>query len=206
MSRLLVFGGTFDPPHVGHCSILHNAIRAVGPDAVMVIPAGIPPHKAASATPARLRLEMCACFRPLFPGLLISDMELYRGGKSYSWQTVQQLRAQKPDASVYLCIGSDMLLTFTEWYHYRDLLAAVTLVVQNRTIADAGKTYAAATALKAEGGKIMFASGQVETVSSTGLRAAIACGDDTALALIPPPADDIVRRHGLYRTPKGNAL
>ena len=71
--KLLLFGGTFDPPHKGHIRLLQSAIDAVQPDKVVVMPAGIPPHKAASATPASLRLTMCQCFVPLHPDLTVSD-------------------------------------------------------------------------------------------------------------------------------------
>ena len=81
--KLLLFGGTFDPPHNGHVHLLQNAIAAVRPDRVVVMPAGTPPHKAASATPARWRLEMCRCFLPLHENLVVSDWEIKRAGKSY---------------------------------------------------------------------------------------------------------------------------
>ena len=57
--KLLLYGGTFDPPHLGHMNNLRAAMDAVKPDRVIVMPAGIPPHKAASATPAQHRLAMC---------------------------------------------------------------------------------------------------------------------------------------------------
>ena len=60
--RILLFGGTFDPPHNGHMELLRGAMAAVQPDLVVVEPAGTPPHKHASATPAGIRLAMCQCF------------------------------------------------------------------------------------------------------------------------------------------------
>lgn len=196
--KLLLFGGSFDPPHIGHMSILRNAIAAVQPDRVLVVPAGTPPHKAAGETPAATRLAMCACFLPLFPALEISDMEIRRSGKSYTWDTVEQLGRENPGAELYLCIGSDMLLAFTAWHRYRELLAAVTLVVQNRRSEDAAPVLAAAEALKEQGGRILFSGGEVEEVSSTQIRADIAAGKSVQ-GLIPPPADGIVQREGLYR-------
>ena len=66
--KALLFGGTFDPPHAGHMNNLRAAMQAVQPDVVLVMPAGIPPHKHASATPGELRLAMCECFKALGPG------------------------------------------------------------------------------------------------------------------------------------------
>ena len=69
--KVLLYGGTFDPPHNGHLNNLRAAAGRVLPDLAVVMPAGVPPHKAASATPAALRLEMCRCFAGLqgLPGL-----------------------------------------------------------------------------------------------------------------------------------------
>ena len=199
--KLLLFGGTFDPPHIGHISLLKNAIAAVRPDRVLVIPANIPPHKQASATPGNVRRAMCACFVPLHPALEVSDIELRRKGKSYTLLTVQELLALYPGADMYMCIGSDMLLSFTGWYRYRELLQTVTLVVQNRLHEDEALSYKAAEVLRNEGAKILFASGEVEEISSSGLRAALAAGENV-WAQIPSPASDIARRLRLYAPPE----
>ena len=66
-ARLLLYGGTFDPPHVGHVNNLRAAIEAVQPDRAIVMPAGEPPHKRGSHAPAELRLAMCGCFAAADP-------------------------------------------------------------------------------------------------------------------------------------------
>ena len=91
--KLLLFGGTFDPP-----------------------------HKAASATPASLRLTMCQCFAPLHPDLVVSDWEIGRGGKNYTIDTVRMLEERYPGAEIFLSVGSDMLTTFTQWREWQSLL------------------------------------------------------------------------------------
>ena len=85
--KLLLYGGTFDPPHNGHLNNLRAAAGRVRPDLVVVMPAGVPPHKAASATPAALRLEMCRCFyalegTPGLPRLTVSDWKCARPGRA----------------------------------------------------------------------------------------------------------------------------
>ena len=134
--KLLLFGGTFDPPHNGHMRLLQSAIDAVQPDKVMVMPAGVPPHKAASATPASLRLTMCQCFAPLHPDLVVSDWEIGRGGKNYTIDTVRMLEERYPGAEIFLSVGSDMLTTFTQWREWQSLLEKTTLVVQSRYSGD----------------------------------------------------------------------
>ena len=76
--KALLFGGTFDPPHAGHMNNLRAAMQAVQPDVVLVMPAGIPPHKHASATPGELRLAMCECFKALGPQVQVSQWEVDR--------------------------------------------------------------------------------------------------------------------------------
>ena len=71
--KTLLYGGTFDPPHNGHMNNLRAALVLVQPDRAFVMPAGTPPHKHASATPAELRLQMCACFTALSPAVQVSD-------------------------------------------------------------------------------------------------------------------------------------
>ena len=121
--KTLLYGGTFDPPHNGHMNNLRAALALVQPDRALVMPAGTPPHKHASATPAELRLQMCACFTALSPAVQVSDWEIRQGGRSYTVHTLEWLRGQDPDGALYLCVGSDMLLTFQEWYRWQDMLA-----------------------------------------------------------------------------------
>lgn len=198
--KLLLFGGTFDPPHLGHMGLLKNAIEAVQPGRVVVVPAAAPPHKRASRTPAKLRMEMCACFAPLFPGLIVSDIEARREGPSYTVDTVYELERLYPGDDIYLTIGGDMLLGFTAWHRWRELLSLVTLVAQGRGEADEHLP-AGAARLEREGGRVVMAQGAVLPLSSSELRAGLAAGKDL-LCMIPPPADEVVRREKLY-TSKG---
>ena len=92
--KTLLYGGTFDPPHNGHMNNLRAALALVQPDRALVMPAGTPPHKHASATPAELRLQMCACFTALSPAVQVSDWEIRRGGRSYTVHTLEWLRSQ----------------------------------------------------------------------------------------------------------------
>ena len=92
--KTLLYGGTFDPPHNGHMNNLRAALALVQPDRALVMPAGTPPHKHASATPAELRLQMCACFTALSPAVQVSDWEIRRGGRSYTVHTLEWLRGR----------------------------------------------------------------------------------------------------------------
>ena len=195
--KLLLFGGTFDPPHIGHMNLLRGAMQAVQPDLTIVMPAGVPPHKAASMTPGMWRYEMCACFLALEKEcggrIEISDWEIHRQGRNYTIDTVTMLEQKSPGAELYLSVGSDMLLTFTEWRRWPELLQKATLVVESRCEGDMGALHRAARALSAEGGRIVFSQAKALPMASSDIRA----GKAPAEAL-PPETERIAGKYHLY--------
>lgn len=195
--KLLLFGGTFDPPHIGHMNLLRGAMQAVQPDLTIVMPAGVPPHKAASMTPGMCRYEMCACFLALEKEcggrIEISDWEIHRQGRNYTIDTVTMLEQKYPGAELYLSVGSDMLLTFTEWRRWPELLQKATLVVESRCEGDMGALHRAARALSAEGGRIVFSQAKALPMASSDIRA----GKAPAGAL-PPETEQIAGKYHLY--------
>lgn len=191
--RVLLFGGTFDPPHNGHIHLLQQAIRAVAPDWVVVMPACLPPHKSPSTTAPDLRLAMCRCFEPIFPDLEVSSWEIEQGGASYTIDTVAMLENRFPGAQIFLTVGSDMLLSFTGWKDWQQLLARTILVVQSRREGDEEQLAAAAAELEQKGGRVVFAGGTPLEVSSSEIRSG------RGRKNIPPQAREIIRRYDLYR-------
>ena len=123
--KICIYGGSFNPPHLGHTAALRAVRAAIEPDVTLVIPDRIPPHKEltpGSPEPSeRLLMTMLAFSSE--PGVEVSDMELHRSGKSYTVDTVRELRDCNPDAELYLVVGTDMLTTFEQWHDYRALLA-----------------------------------------------------------------------------------
>ena len=132
--RLCIYGGSFNPPHVGHAAAVRAAQREANLDEVRVIPAAMPPHKAlASGSPgAEERLELCRLAFGDLPGVTVSDLELRREGKSYTVDTVRAIRAEEPDAELCLLVGTDMLRTFDEWREFQTILQNVTLLASAR--------------------------------------------------------------------------
>ncbi len=191
--RVLLFGGTFDPPHNGHIHLLQQAIRAVAPDWVVVMPACLPPHKSPSTTAPDLRLAMCRCFEPIFPDLEVSSWEIEQGGASYTIDTVAMLENRFPGAQIFLTVSSDMLLSFTGWKDWQQLLARTILVVQSRREGDEEQLAAAAAGLEQKGGRVVFAGGTPLEVSSSEIRSG------RGRKNIPPQAREIIRRYDLYR-------
>ena len=178
-------------------NLLRGAMQAVQPDLTIVMPAGVPPHKAASMTPGMWRYEMCACFLALEKEcggrIEISDWEIHRQGRNYTIDTVTMLEQKYPGAELYLSVGSDMLLTFTEWRRWPELLQKATLVVESRCEGDMGALHRAARALSAEGGRIVFSQAKALPMASSDIRA----GKAPAGAL-PPETEQIAGKYHLY--------
>lgn len=132
--RIAIYGGSFNPPHLGHVAAARTVAETVRPDRLLIMPDRLPPHKelAEDSPDAEQRLSLCRLAFADIPGAEISDLELRREGKSYTANTVQELRAQFPDDELLLVMGSDMFLCFDEWYQFRYLLSECTLVVLSR--------------------------------------------------------------------------
>ena len=195
--RTLLYGGTFDPPHNGHMNNLRAAMAAVRPDRAVVMPAGIPPHKQASATPAALRLAMCRCFAALGPEVEISDWEIRQGGRSYTVHTLEMLRGQDPGGELFLAVGSDMLLSFARWYRWEDILSMATLVVESRTGTDEKALRAAAAELARSGGRVLFAEAESYPCASSDIRSG-KIPQEMWEEVLPPETLAVVREHKLY--------
>ena len=198
MKKVLLYGGTFDPPHNGHINNLRAALELVQPDRVIVMPAGIPPHKAASATPGEVRLAMCDCFKALSPLVEVSDWELRQGGRSFTVHTLEMLRRRFPDAALYLSVGSDMLLTFQLWCRWQDILQMATVVVESRRPGDDAALAGAARVLESYGGRVLFARAESYPCASSDLRTGkiprVRWGQ-----YLPPSVLQVIETRGLYR-------
>ena len=127
--KVAIFGGSFNPPHKGHLNSALFASSQLQPDVFLVIPDCKPPHKTletGSPSPEE-RLELCRrCFSSV-PNVEISDIEIRRGGKSYTADTVRELLLQYPDADLFLLLGTDMLLDLGRWYQAEFIMQHVTV-------------------------------------------------------------------------------
>lgn len=206
--RILLYGGTFDPPHNGHLNNLRAAAARVRPDRIEVMPAGVPPHKAASTTPAALRLEMCGCFGALMRGpnpvaktLEVSDWEIARavaGHRNYTVLTLEMLAQSYPGARLYFAMGSDMLLSFDKWYRWQDILRLACAVVVSREVGDNAALHEKAKQLDPTGSRILLAQAEALPMASSELRARLAAGDACPDAL-PETVRQVIARERLYR-------
>lgn len=132
--RIGIYGGTFDPPHAGHKKYADELKVQLSLDKLIVIPTGTPPHKdKKNSASAEDRLNM---LRILFDGeenVEISDMEITRGGKSYTFETVTLLRETYPEDELIFLLGSDMLLSFHMWRNPDVILSHVRICAVTRS-------------------------------------------------------------------------
>lgn len=114
MLRIGIYGGTFSPPHNGHVAAAKAFMEQMWLDVLYVIPTATPPHKevVGGATPLD-RMEMCRLAFSGVEGVLVSDLEIRRGGKSYTVDTLRELSGE--DRRLFLLCGTDMMLTLDRW-------------------------------------------------------------------------------------------
>ena len=134
MERIGIYGGTFNPPHIGHILAASQAIETLKLDKLLLIPDRIAPHKDLpdnSATPEQ-RLEMLRIAAAGIPKMEVSSLELDREGPSYTFETVSQLRLRHPQAELFLLMGADMFLSFENWRRAEQIAREVTIAVAYR--------------------------------------------------------------------------
>ena len=171
-----IYGGTFNPPHIGHVKAADAAIAALGLDRLLVLPTGEPPHKdmpQGSPTPDQ-RLEMT---RLAFDGLdraEVCDLELRREGPSYTCDTVRALRERYPEDELFLIMGTDMFSTLDHWYNAGYILEEVCPAVLAREEDDMPEILAKAEHFRRELSEetVVIRTSVIE-VSSTAVRQAV---------------------------------
>jgi nicotinate-nucleotide adenylyltransferase len=182
VTRIGVFGGEFDPPHLGHLAVLRAARDQLGLDRVLVVPVGVPPHRAASTTPAAVRLEMVEEAFGGEPGVEVTSMEIDRPGASYTVDTLEQLASQ---GRLFLIIGADQLAALDSWRDADRIRELATLVVAPRDGFAVDPSEATPLEMPAV------------DVSSRALRDDLA-GGRTADDALDPAVASLIRTRGLY--------
>ena len=201
MERIGIYGGTFNPPHMGHVHVARYAIDALCLDKLLIIPSHTPPHKAlaADSPSAGERLKMLQMTFAEEEKTEISTIELERGGVSYTFDTVTALQEQYPDAKLYLLVGTDMLLSFDRWYRYEELLQNVTLAVFYRgDKEEKSRILQKKEELQQHGGEIVLMENPVIPISSTQLRRMMIFG--CAGEYLPESVSGYICEKGLYST------
>lgn len=212
--KIGIYGGSFNPPHLGHLAAAESAAKYLQLDKLILIPAGIPPHKALSADePGKAhRLAMTRLMgeqAALDTGVEVevSAMEVEREGKSYSVDTVREIHEQYPGAELWLLMGTDMFLSFQNWYKPEEILRYTGLCAFGRTEKDGEELFAPQRAFLGEkfpGSRIVTMTlPNLVDVSSTELRERIPRGETEGLlapAVLAPAVLGYILREHLYGT------
>ena len=203
MRRIGLFGGTFDPPHVGHLALAEWARVRLRLDRVVFVPAGTPPHKRGRRlTDAVLRLALTRLAVRGNPAFTVSSFEARRQGPSFTVDTLRHFHARQPDARFYLLMGADSLADFPDWHEPGEIARLATLVVAARP---EGRTPARGASARSHPpvpaparGHVVRLANPVLAISSSALRARARAGRSLRY-LVPDAVAAYVVRHGLYR-------
>ena len=198
MNRIGVFGGTFNPPHIGHWSAINTFFNALDLDRLFVIPTGCPPHKQITRSDDPfLRLRMArAAFEDFSRGIIVSDYEVTKPGVSYTVDTLRHFSS--PDSKLFLLCGTDMFLSFETWREFErifELSSIVCMPRENNMLDD--------ICLKAEEFKkkynadCIIIDGNIVELSSTEIRNMIAEKKDVS-AYLPAQVLQIIKEEKLY--------
>jgi nicotinate-nucleotide adenylyltransferase len=197
--RLGIYGGTFNPPHIGHVKAATAAAEQLLLDVLLVVPAGIPPHKALpQETPtAEDRIELVSLSFAGLPCVRVSDLELKKEGISYTVETIDALKKEYAGADVFLIMGTDMFLTLETWKDAARLLGGVTSAVMSRGITEDRKIYSFAEKISRKyGAGTVVISNEAVAISSTDLRAMLLRREGAGL--IEEAAYALIIRKRLY--------
>lgn len=198
--RIGIFGGTFSPPHMGHVRAARAFIEDIELDKLLVIPTFISPHKEGQKIedPA-LRMEMCRLAFKM-ERCQVSDIEIRRGGKSYTVLTLEELAEIYSGAELFLLCGTDMFLTLGKWFRAEDIFKMCTIVYVRRELEERVQwEIKEKNDLYTEqfGAKIRHITLKPIELSSTEVRETNKNDGDIS-EMVPPEVEELIRRKGLY--------
>ncbi len=168
-SKIGILGGSFNPVHNGHISLATQLCNSLNLDKVMFIPTNIPPHKKTSNLASNQdRLNMLKLAVQCDNRFCVNDIEYKLGNKSYTYNTMLELKEIYKDTQFYFFVGSDMFKIFNKWYNYQKLLEMFTLVVASRYKDDFNNLQQLAKLYPSD--KVIVKNIEVLEVSSTQIR------------------------------------
>jgi nicotinate-nucleotide adenylyltransferase len=195
--RIGIFGGTFNPPHLGHLVCAQEAYVQLGLDQVMLIPARVPPHKPVEDEPgAEHRLELCRLAVLGDERFAVSEIEINRPGPSYTVDTLAELHSRAPDNELFLIVGGDIAAGFAQWHQPERVLSLATLAVAKRRGTSRRSVNAALEQIKGGERAAFFRMPRIG-LSSTLIRERV-CARQPIRYFVPEPVISYIDEHHLY--------
>ncbi len=191
--RIGLFGGTFDPVHLGHLRAAESAREALGLERVAFVPSATPPHRPRPLSPAEDRLAMCRLATAGHPSFLTWDLELRRSGPSYTVDTVAALVAERPDDDFVLIVGADTWPEMPSWREPQRLFSLVEVAVAARPGTEPQELAAPFPGSRG----VRRVGGPVLGISATAIRERVKAGHSVRF-LVPDPVADYIERRRLY--------
>jgi nicotinate-nucleotide adenylyltransferase len=201
-----ILGGTFNPPHVAHLVMAQEARDQLGLDRVVLVPAGVPPHKDVRGVdpgPAA-RLELCRLAVAGDAGLGVSEVELERAGPSFTVDTLRLLHERDPEQELTFIVGGDMAATLPSWREPEAVLSLARLAVAERSGVRRDVLAERLSGL-AGADRIAFFEMPRLDVSSSDLRARVATGRPIR-HLVPDAVAAVIAQRGYYRARRGSPV
>ena len=195
--RIGMFGGAFDPPHLGHVALARAAVEQLRLDQLRVFPTGQAWHKARELSPAANRLAMAQLAFADVPRTVVDGRELQRAGPTYTIDTLRELQREFPQAQFLLVIGADQAESLHSWRESTEIarLATISIAARARPTTDAPPFDASSL----PGGKREPVELPPTPVSSTEIRRRAAAGQDIT-QLVPAAVARYIDQHSLYPT------
>jgi nicotinate-nucleotide adenylyltransferase len=208
-----VFGGTFDPIHVGHLRTAHELLTGLDLAEVRFIPSRLPPHRPPTIAPEALRLRMLEAALDGLPGFRVDGRELLRPGPSFMVDTLASLRAEVGTQPLCLLVGLDAFLGLPTWDRWRELPELAHIVVARRPgfteriAGEAGELLQSRATTdhrelaRLPAGRVLIRDVTQLEISSSALRSLVAAGGDPRF-LVPDAVRDLIGRTHIYANPK----
>jgi nicotinate-nucleotide adenylyltransferase len=197
--RLGLFGGTFDPIHLGHLILAEQCREALGLDRVWFVVTAMPPHKSGNRTPVAHRLEMARIAVAGHAAFEVSEIEAKRPGPHYSVETLTNLRRERPGDDMFFLIGADSLVDLPTWRQPDEIARLATIVVVNRPGLDRNPSPAVLPDLGPGTRPLRAVTIPPIGISSTDLRGRLAEGQSVRF-MIPRGVAAYIEAHSLYCT------
>ena len=206
-----VFGGTFDPIHLGHLDTVDAVRKQCGLGQIHFVPSAAPPHRDIPSALPQQRLEMVTLAIAGFPHFIVDDREFRRNGPSYTYDTLSALVSEKPDCIPCFILGVDALLGVEQWYRWQEVLGLAHFIVMERPGWQSpnplpqwwmqARVESSEELLQQRGGLILEVQIEPRAVSATEIRYGIARGIDVS-SMLPMVVWEYIQDHNLYRMPE----
>lgn len=195
MKKIAVFGGTFNPFHNAHYEVLKVVAQSCLADEILLVPTKLPPHKECDFLADEThRLNMCRLVAKKFDNVTVSDVELKMDGKSYTFNTISELK-KTCNAQFFFVCGGDMITTFDKWYRYEELLKMMGIIAIRRRGVDNEEFDKSVKFLRQKGGNVTCLEITPEEISSSQIRKTTR--EDFG-KFVPDFIADYIRQNNLY--------